>query len=154
MKRLALFLAVAMGTIGCQSYDNWRARNTSGDATAESYEDAPVTAPGLQLSPEQRFADVPLPVGVHEDIEKTFVYETSDLQIGRLVYTTRAKVGELVAFYIRECPVSNWELQNVVQADGAELEFTKPGRRLEVKIITPPAIGGSRQLVLTLVPGK
>ena len=149
---IALTLMIALA--GCQTFDRISGRNQSEPtASEETYEDVPVDEPGLKLSTEQRFADVPLPVSVREDLDKTFVYESSSLQIGRMVYTSRATVNELVSFYIRECPIAGWNLQNVVQADGAELLFTKPGKRLIVSVSTASVSRGlGRELTLTLVP--
>ena len=148
---IALTLIIALA--GCQTFDRISGRNQQPPASEETYEDVPVDAPGLKLSTEQRFADVPLPVSVREDLDKTFVYESSSLQIGRMVYTSRATVNELVSFYIRECPIAGWELQNVVQADGAELLFTKPGKRLIVSVSTASVSRGlGRELTITLVP--
>ena len=106
---------------------------------------------GLALAPSQRFADVPLPVGVKEDPEKTFVYEDKSLQIGRLVYTTRSSVNELTNFYIREAPTGSWKLINNIQAAGQELQFVKPGKRLTV-IVRELGAPKGRQLVLTVTP--
>jgi len=114
----------------------------------------PYTAPpeaGLALSPSQRFADVPLPQGVKEDPEKTFVYEDKTIQIGRMVYTSKASLNELAQFYIRECPAADWKLQNVIQADGADLLFLKAGKRLKVNV-RDLGITKGRQLILTVTP--
>ncbi len=107
--------------------------------------------PGLPLSASQRFSDVPLPEGVKEEYEKTFVYEDKNLQIGRMVYTTKASVNELAQFYIRECPAADWKLQNVIQADGAELLFLKEGKRLMVSV-RDLGITKGRQLTVTVTP--
>lgn len=111
----------------------------------------PVPAPGLPLSTDQRFKDVPLPMGVKEDLERSYVYESSALQIGRMVYTSREPINALAQFFIRECPASDWKLQQVVQANGADLEFRKPGKRLDISIRDQgPAKG--RLVVINLTP--
>jgi hypothetical protein len=123
-----------------------------GDTAPPSAE--PYTAPpeaGLALSPSQRFADVPLPQGVKEDAEKTFVYEDKTIQIGRMVYTSKASLNELAQFYIRECPAADWKLQNFIQADGADLLFLKGNKRLKVNV-RDLGITKGRQLILTVTP--
>ena len=92
----------------------------------------PVPEAGLRLSPEQRFPDIPLPVEVKED-SRTYVFQSSSLRVGRLVYATRAQVKEIAAFYLRECPAADWELMSVVQADGATLTFKKGGEQLIIR---------------------
>lgn len=111
----------------------------------------PPPEPGLPLAPTQRFADVPLPQGAKEDPEKTFVYEDRTLQIGRMVYSTRATVNELAQFYINEAPTGGWKLVNNIQAAGQELQFVKPGKRLTV-IVRDLGPAKGRQLWLTVTP--
>lgn len=156
-----LVLAGAVASGGCQSMGLENPFQRRSAPAAEMVDDpgAPPTSaeapppgePGLPLSPSQRFADVPLPQGVKEDLDKTFVYEDRNLQIGRMVYTTRVGVNELAQFYIRECPAGGWALRNNIQAVGQELHFTKPGKRLTVFVRDlGPAKG--RQLILTVTP--
>lgn len=106
---------------------------------------------GLALSTSQRFKDVPLPVKVTEDLERTFVFESTNLQVGRLVYTSRASLPDLVNFYIRQAPTSGWTLQDVLEAGGKTLVFTKPGKRLTVTVQQRGTVKG-RRLILTLTP--
>ena len=111
----------------------------------------PVAAPGLPLATDQRFRDVPLPVGVKEDLERSYVYESSSLQIGRMVYTSREPINALAQFFIRECPTADWKLEHVVQADGADLEFRKPGKRLDITVRDLGPTKG-RLVVINLTP--
>jgi len=79
-----------------------------------------VPEPGLALAPEQRFQDVPLPVGLDEDLERSFVFESPTLQVGRLVYGSRDTIAELTQFFIRECPTAQWQLRSVIEAQGGK----------------------------------
>jgi hypothetical protein len=103
------------------------------------------------LARTQRFKDVPLPSDLRQDLDRTYVYESGSLQIGRLVYTSKASVQELAQFYIRECPAAGWRLDRVLEAEGAQLIFTKPGKRLEV-MVKPQGTARSRLLILNLTP--
>jgi hypothetical protein len=114
---------------------------SSGNSEIYALEDGPgdeyslLPDPGLMPSANQRFADVPLPADVSEDHERTYVYESSTLQIGRMVYTTKASVNEVAQFYIKECPLSDWSLENVIQADeSVELLFVKASKQLRVTV--------------------
>ena len=111
----------------------------------------PPPEPGLAISPSQRFADVPLPIGAKEDEDKTFVYEDKSLQIGRMVYTTRSSVNELAQFYINEAPTGGWTMISNVQAGGQELQYVKTGKRLTV-IVRDLGAAKGRQLWLTVTP--
>lgn len=143
-----LFVPVTVLT-ACESVP-WQKKSADPSGPVDA---PPVVEPGLRLSPQQRFADVPLPEGAQEDLERTYVFESKDLQIGRMVYMVKAKVAELGQFYIRECPASDWKLESVLQAEGAELVFAKPGKRLHVSI-RPQGVtrGGGSLLVLNLTP--
>ena len=114
---------------------------------------APVVGqPGLQLSTEQRFKDVPVPQGVKGDLDRTFVFESPSLHIGRMVYSTRASLADLAQFYIREAPTGQWQLQDTVEAEKSiTLLFTKPGNRLNVQV-QDLGMAKGRRLTVTLTP--
>jgi len=110
-----------------------------------------VAASGLQLSPDQRFKDIPLPVGLREDMERTFVYQSSTLQVGRMVYTSRASVTDLTNFFIAQCPTAQWELKDVLEAGGKSLVYTKPGKRLVV-LVQSLGFAKGRRVIITMTP--
>jgi hypothetical protein len=106
----------------------------------------------LQMATSQRIKDVPLPEKAKEDLDRSYIYESANLQLGRMVYTIRTSVNELAQFYIDNMPASGWNLINVKQAEGgAELLFRKAGKKLEVSVIPLGLMRGQR-LVLHLVP--
>lgn len=122
------------------------------DETAVGEEVLPSAEPGLMLAAQQRFPDIPLPANANEDLDRTYVYQAQGIEIGRMVYSSRASVQELAQFYIREMPASDWKLESVTQAESsAALVFTKPGKRLDVSV-NAPGVGRARELVLHLVP--
>lgn len=107
---------------------------------------------GLALSTSQRFKEVPLPEKAKEDAERSYVYESAALQIGRMVYNIRADANDIANFYIQECPAAGWKLDNAQQALGnTYLLFTKPGKRLEVTV-QPLGMGRGQRLILHMVP--
>lgn len=154
---ISILVAVVACTAGCQS-NPFKKQPPAPPADLElEGTDARVSGspavpePGLKLSPQQRFKDVPLPEGLKEDTERTFVYESPAIEIGRMVYTCRKNPAELAQFYIRECPTAGWELDSVVQADVITLNFLKPDKKLRVTI-TDLGIGRGTELVLLLIP--
>lgn len=151
----ALTVALALMLSACQTTP-WKKSSQPPavyeDPAAGRVSEGPVIAEqGLRLSAQQRFPDVPLPHGVKEDSERTFVYESSTLKLGNLVYTSKAAASELAQFYIRECPTAGWQLESVVQADVIKLEFRKPDKRLRVTI-SELGLARGRMLALLLVP--
>lgn len=120
---------------------------------AATLQPAPKQAPTLAIASRTRMRDVPLPEKAKEDLERTYVYESPTLQVGRMVYTIQAAVNDIAQFYIDTCPGADWRMVSVKQAaGGAELLFRKPGKKLEVSI-SPRALG-SKRLVVHLVPDE
>ncbi len=101
----------------------------------------------------QRFKDVPLPDKVKEDFERSYVYESSTIQVGRMVYSIRADANDVAQFYVKECPKHGWKLDNVIQGNGIQLNYSKEGKKLQVNVF-PQGIGRPKQLVLTLTPSE
>ncbi|HNR32910.1 MAG TPA: hypothetical protein PKI11_18605 [Candidatus Hydrogenedentes bacterium] len=145
----AIFTGVVV--FGCATGDDGPPLEMLDDA-AVGDQALPPAEPGLMLAAQQRFPDIPLPANAREDVARTYVYEAPGLQIGRMVYSSRASVQELAQFYIRELPASDWHLESVTQAESsAVLVFTKLDKRLEVTV-SAPGVARSRELVLHLVP--
>lgn len=111
---------------------------------------APPVQQGLTLSSNQRFGDIPLPQGLTTDTARTFVYESATLTLGRMVYTTRAPVNEVAQFFLNQCPLAGWTRVNLIEADGVDMLFTKPGKKLEISV--REAGRSQTQLVVNLTP--
>jgi hypothetical protein len=152
---LMLCLAAVLVGTACQSNPFQRQSpapvELSGDPGA-GREVGPLPEPGLALSPDQRFSDVPLPIGLKENLERSYVYESASIQIGRVVYSSRASINELTHFFLRECPTSGWELKSLRQAAGStEMLFTKTGKRLEITV-SSRGFGRGREVIVNLAP--
>jgi hypothetical protein len=123
----------------------------STDNDAAMLSEPPPPELGLQLSPEQRFSDIPLPTGLKNDLDRTYVFESKTLQIGRMVYTTRDDVNALAQFFVRECPAADWQLESITQAAGADLVFRKSGKRLSITI-RDLGVSRGRELIINMTP--
>lgn len=143
----ALALITALGACATATDD----AVSSGSALSADTEAADA-ASGLAAAPEQRFPDIPLPADVRENMERTFVYQAPGLEVGRMVYTSKATVQELSQFFIRELPALDWTLESVTQAENSvSLFFNKPEKRLEVTV-SGQGIARSQEIVLHLKP--
>lgn len=109
-------------------------------------------AEGLEIAPTQRFSDVPLPAGLREDMDKTFVYESGTLAIGRMVYTSKESINDLAQFFVRECPAADWQLESFTQAGAVQLNFRKPGKRLDVTVRDLGGVTLGRELIILMTP--
>jgi hypothetical protein len=130
--------------------------NSQSDDLATLDEAPPPPEPGLQVSPDQRFPDIPLPIGVHEEPKATYVFQNATLAVGRMVYTSKASMNELAQFYMKECPREDWTQKNLTQTSIVVLTFEKPGKRLLVTIleqsVAKGGVTGGRELILELQP--
>jgi len=45
-----------------------------------------------------------------EDADRSYVYESASLQIGRMVYNIHADPNDIANFYIQECPAAGWKV--------------------------------------------
>lgn len=155
---MVVLMALALFLPACQSWP-WQKKTAPPPAVLEpldakgAYTAPDVSSPGLALSPSQRFKDIPLPMGAKEDLERTFVFESPSLQIGRMVYTSRAKIADLTQFFIRECPATQWKLQKVLEAQGKSLVYTKPGKQLVVTVQKLGLFKG-RRIIIELTPAS
>ena len=149
----SLLVIVLLGVAGCATgpFGKKSSAPVPGIDNGTGTEAGMLPGPGLLPAPTPRFPDIPLPQGLKEDIERSYVYESATLQIGRMVYTSRDALNELARFYLQECPGNGWELDEVLTADGYEILFEKPGKRLTVTIRDLGMTRG-RLLVLNLVP--
>lgn len=177
-KSIIVFLILGMALCGCQTGSDLPedslppdlaegdiAPPPLGEDTVESRELPPVTevsegsgitapsvpAPGLALSSSQRFSDVPLPEGVKEDLEHSYVLETGELQVGKVVYRSKAGLNELAQFYVEKCPAADWTLKSLIQSDGYFIVFEKAGKQLTVNV-KKGKWGFKNLLILHLTP--
>ena len=155
---VVLLMVVVLLLPACKSGMPWEQRSNQPVAqpadplaAKEPYAAPVIEAPGLALSPDQRFKDIPLPVGLKEDLERTFVYQSSALEVGRMVYSTRASIYDLAQFFLTECPTAGWKLRNVLEAEGKTLVFAKPGKELEI-VVLPLGVAAGRRVSITLRP--
>ena len=122
------------------------------DETKQHTASTAAAASGLAVSSKPRFQEVPVPEKAREDLDRSYVYESKDLQIGRMVYDIRADVNQIANFYLENCPAAGWSLDSVNEASGGvRILFTKPGKRLDVSVETL-GLGRPKRLVLHLVP--
>jgi len=151
MKRsLGTLIVAAVALSACQSGSGPFSKSGGGSSSDLPPELATTSVvPAMAVT---RFSDVPLPSNVSEVMERSYIYESHTLQIGRMVYETPHDVGKVAQFYIEEAPKHNWHLTNVLEANGTQLMFEKPGKRMWLNI-TPRGLTNRRaELVINLVP--
>lgn len=106
---------------------------------------------GLMMAVEQRFSDIPLPANARQVPERTYVFESGTLQVGRMVYVSKAALSELAQFYIKQLPAADWVRESLTESDRVRMVFTKPGKRLDIEI-AEQGVSRPRILVINLQP--
>lgn len=146
---------VTLGLAGCETTPFQR----SDDPPVELLDDKNGSAsstiePGLIPAAARRFKDLPLPQGLKEDMERSFVYDSKSSQVARMVYYTKNSLADLAQFYIKEAPEEGWKLVSTTQVeDSVNLLFSKLGRRLDINV-NRQGVGRSNKLVLLYLPDE
>lgn len=115
---------------------------------------APVAGPGIPASGDKRFREIPLPENLREDTQRSFVYDSRTVKIGKMVYYSKHTINELAQFYIDKAPLDGWSLLSTTQSeDSVLLFFVKPGKRLNVES-RRGGVGRSTELILNYLPAE
>jgi len=66
--------------------------------------------------------------------DKSFIYESGNIKVGRLVFRGRASIKDIVSFYKDALPQKGWEpLSITIYGNSAEMTFTTPDQILQIK---------------------
>jgi hypothetical protein len=84
------------------------------------------------------FQDVLIPGELKVKMEKSFVYETPSLRVGRLVFSGRVEAQSLTNFFARNMERDGWTLLNKFGFEDVVLNFSKANRNCTVNIIDKP----------------
>ena len=108
--------------------------------TAAEAEGAQEVATGIPLAPDFRIADIPVPAGFEFDREHSFVFQNNAIDVGRIQYVGKEKIGDVAQFYLDEMARYNWMLINVTEHGTIMLFFDKPEKSCQVTL-TPKTRG-------------
>jgi len=109
---------------------------TKATTAAEPAEAIDEIAAGIPLAPDFRIADIPVPAGFEFDRDHSFVFQNSQMDVGRIQYAGKAAITDIAQFYLDEMARYNWTLQNVTEHGTILLFFEKPGKSCQV-LLTP-----------------
>lgn len=102
----------------------------------------------LQVAPELRIKDMPVPAGFEYVAKKSMIVEYGSTQAGNIEYVGSGDVSELIAFYKREMGNYDWKLVNLIEMESTTMLFDKPRRSAKVTI--GPGSGLSRNSTLNI----
>ncbi len=80
--------------------------------------------------------NVPIFPGFSMQTEKSFIYESGNIKVGRVVFTGKAKVKDIVSFYKDSLPQMGWEPVVVtIYGNQAKMVFITPDQTLQIDIV-------------------
>ncbi len=124
-----LLCALVAFSAGCSRMQATRA--------AEPTEGIEDVATGMPLAPDFRIADVPVPAGFEFIRDHSFVFQNSDMDVGRIEYIgKKVNVADVAQFYLDEMGRYNWSLLNVTEHGTILLLFEKPDKSCTVLLTT------------------
>ncbi|MFB0507513.1 MAG: hypothetical protein ACETWT_12345 [Thermodesulfobacteriota bacterium] len=84
------------------------------------------------------FQDVLIPHELKLEMDKSFIYETTSVKAGRLVFSGRVEVYSLSNFFTNNMEKDGWRLVNKFGFKDVVLNFTKPDKNCTVNIYDRP----------------
>jgi hypothetical protein len=90
--------------------------------------------PGIPLAPDFRIADIPVPAGFQYDREHSYVFQNSAIEVGKLLYEGKEKIGKVGQFYLNEMPRYGWTLLNMTETETIIMLFDKEGKSCVVTL--------------------
>jgi hypothetical protein len=125
---------------------------TQATRAAEPTEGIEDVAAGMPLAPDFRIADIPVPAGFEFSRDHSFVFQNSDMDVGRIEYIgKKVHVADVAQFYLDEMGRYNWSLLNVTEHGTILLLFDKPGKSCQV-LLTPKGRGALIQITFSPKP--
>ncbi|MFC1587023.1 hypothetical protein ACFL54_01830 [Planctomycetota bacterium] len=106
----------------------------------------------LAISHELQFDDIPVPVNFEYESKTSFIYKHENVRVGKLVYTGREELFDVIRFYEENMPASGWGNGSTRQFGNiANLHFEK---QVEVAEITAQREGGHIIITIQVTPAK
>ncbi len=104
---------------------------------AEPTEGIEDVAVGMALAPDFRIADIPVPAGFEFIRDHSFVFQNSDMDVGRIEYIgKKVNVADVAQFYLDEMGRYNWSLLTVTEHGTILILFDKPDKSCQVMLTT------------------
>ena len=97
-----------------------------------------------------RFPDMPLPVGVDFDMDRTLVFGADDSWFGRLVINSSHSVNEMFDFYKQKLPEFGWQEITSIRAAISVLTFSRQDRVTTIQVQSGTLLGS--EVFITVSP--
>ena len=97
-----------------------------------------------------RFPDMPLPVGVDFDMDRTLVFGADDSWFGRLVINSSHSANEMFDFYKQKLPEFGWQEITSIRAAISVLTFSRQDRVTTIQVQSGTLLGS--EVFITVSP--
>ncbi len=102
-------------------------------ATQQKVETAPIQEQKVKADLLEE--NIPIYPGFRLVPEKSFIYESGNIKVGRLMFKGGATVKDVVSYYKATLPENGWEpLTITVYGKSADMTFTKPEEVLQIQV--------------------
>ncbi len=89
----------------------------------------------VQQIKTKMFDDIPVYPGFKLIPEKSFVYESGNVKVGRLIFKGRSSINDLVNYYKNTLPEQGWEPISIsIYGKDANLTYVTSDRVLQVRM--------------------
>jgi len=103
----------------------------------------------LQMASAFRFPDLPVPEGFKYIPAGSFIYESSEIRVGKMKYYGKAWPDSIVRFYKEYMVDSGWRILNIIEGEETLLSFSNDQ---EMCIVKFECSYGSGSLVISVSP--
>jgi hypothetical protein len=103
-----------------------------------------------QVREELLGTTVPIYPGFTLVSDKSFIYESGNIKVGRLIFTGNASVKDVVSYYKATLPEKGWEpVAITIYGDSAQLTYVTPTQFLQIEV---KKSYGTTYLIISLGP--
>lgn len=88
----------------------------------------PGTATDVRFSTDVTFEDIPVPAGFTLERGKSYSFQNDVTRVGRLVYTGRSSLNNVLSFYQQQMPLHGWQEMSYVDYDASVRYYEKSGQ--------------------------
>jgi hypothetical protein len=96
-----------------------------------------------------RFPDMPLPVGVDFDMDRTLIFGAGESWFGRLVISSTHSVNNMFDFYKQKLPEFGWQEITSIRAAISVLTFSRQDRIATIQVQSATLLGSEVSITVS-----
>ena len=96
-----------------------------------------------------RFPDMPLPIGVDFDMDRTLIFGGDDIWFGRLVISSSHSANDMFDFYKQKLPEFGWQEITSIRAAVSVLTFSRQDRIATIQVQSATLLGSEVSITVS-----